>query len=61
VTPNTDAAAALSKMVSSGRSRLMVGEDEHLAGIVSLKDLMGLPALKTDLDGGGFPRSAVTR
>lgn len=38
-------------MSRSGASRLLVVEDGRLAGIVSLKDLLGFLSVKLDLEG----------
>jgi len=45
-----DAMKALSKMKQTGASRLMVVEGDHLAGIISLKDLLELLSLKVELE-----------
>jgi Zn-dependent protease/CBS domain-containing protein len=51
VTPDTDAMDALSKMNKTGNSRLMVVEDENqLAGVLALKDMMAFLSLKLDLE-----------
>ncbi len=50
VQPDTDAVAALSRMNSEGQSRLLVVEQRHLRGILTLKDLMKFIALKVELD-----------
>ncbi|HEX3746218.1 MAG TPA: site-2 protease family protein [Bryobacteraceae bacterium] len=57
ISPETDAAAALAKMVASGRTRLMVVDGETLVGILSLKDLMRFLAAKNELEGAHFPHS----
>jgi len=57
VAPDADAATALAKMSSSGRSRLMVAEGDRLVGIITLKDLMGMIAAKTELEGTNLPQS----
>jgi Zn-dependent protease len=54
VAPTEDAVNALATMNSSGQSRLMVAEGDHLVGVLSLKDLLGLLAAKTDLEGDNF-------
>jgi Zn-dependent protease/CBS domain-containing protein len=46
-----DAVQALSRMQRSGNSRLMVTENGRLVGIVTLKDMLKLLALKIDLEG----------
>lgn len=53
VDAQTDAVAALKIMQRTGNSRLMVVEDGRLAGLVTLKDLLHLIALKMDLEGSG--------
>ncbi|HTQ57963.1 MAG TPA: site-2 protease family protein [Bryobacteraceae bacterium] len=55
VAPDADAMKALSKMSSSGLSRLMVTEGDRLVGVISLKDLLNLLAAKVDLEGDNFP------
>jgi len=50
VRPDTDAIKALSLMNRTGKSRLMVTEDDHLAGIISLKDMMKFLSLRIELD-----------
>ena len=47
----TGALAALALMNRTGNSQLMVMDGERLAGIVTLKDLLKLLALKLDLEG----------
>ena len=47
-----DATQALSLMTRTGNSRLMVTERSRLVGIVSLKDMLKLLALKMDLESG---------
>lgn len=47
---DTGALAALSTMNRTGNSRLLVLDGDHLVGIVTLKDLMKLLALKLDLE-----------
>lgn len=49
VEPSDDAMEALSRMRRSGLSRLMVTEQGRLVGILTLKDMMKLLALKIDL------------
>jgi Zn-dependent protease/predicted transcriptional regulator len=51
VTPQTDALQALRQMQQSGSTRLLVMEDGHLAGIVSLRDLMDFLNLKLSMEG----------
>lgn len=61
VTPETDALDALSLMVRSGNSRLMVTENGRLAGVISLRNMMDFLSLKLDLDEAelGATRSAT--
>lgn len=49
VSPDEDAMKALSLMKKNNVSRLMVVENGKLAGVISLKDMMGLLSLKIDL------------
>ncbi|HEY7313722.1 MAG TPA: site-2 protease family protein [Gemmataceae bacterium] len=51
IPPQMDALHALAKMRSAGASRLLVVEDGHLVGIVSLKDLLRFLDLKLQLEG----------
>jgi Zn-dependent protease len=51
IPPDTDAVKALSLMRSTGNSRLMVVENDKLAGIITLKDMLKFLALKVDLEG----------
>ena len=48
---DADAVTALSCMQRTGNSRLMVTEQGRLVGIVTLKDMLKLLALKIDLEG----------
>lgn len=50
ISPDADAAQALSKMKNIGTSRLLVTEGDHLRGILSLKDLMDFLSLKGELE-----------
>jgi Zn-dependent protease/CBS domain-containing protein len=50
VKPDDDAMRALSLMRRTGGSRLVVVEDDQLAGVVSLKDMMQFLSLKVDLE-----------
>lgn len=50
VGPEEDAMKALSKMQQSGQARLLVAEGGRLVGIVTLKDLMELLALRMELE-----------
>lgn len=54
VAPGADAISALSKMNTSGQSRLMVAEGDRLVGVIALKDLLALLAAKVDLEGDAF-------
>ena len=47
---SADALQALRKMQRTGTSRLLVGEGDHLEGILSLKDLMHFLNLKLELE-----------
>ena len=51
IAAGSDALAALGQMSRTGVSRLMVVDGQRLAGIVSLKDLMGFLARKLELEG----------
>jgi Zn-dependent protease/CBS domain-containing protein len=51
IPPNADALQALAKMQRTGSSRLLITEDEHLVGIISLKDLLRFLNLKLELEG----------
>lgn len=53
VDAGADAVAALKIMRRTGNSRLMVVENGRLVGLVTLKDLLHLIALKMDLEGPG--------
>jgi Zn-dependent protease len=53
VSPDEDAVNALTKMQTTGNSRLMVAEDGRLVGVVTLKDLLQLLSLKIDLEAPG--------
>jgi Zn-dependent protease len=48
-----DAMDALKKMSQTGASRLMVLEDGHLRGIISLKDMLKFISLKVELEEDG--------
>lgn len=52
ISPDADAMEALTRLAGSGGSRLMVVEDSHLVGIISLKDLTQLLSLKLQLEPG---------
>lgn len=51
VTPGTDAAAALTRMMRSRRPRLLVASKDRLAGVVSQSDLLRFLAIKLNLEG----------
>jgi Zn-dependent protease/CBS domain-containing protein len=51
--PDTDAVAALAVMTRTGNGRLVVVDNGRLAGIITLKDLLGFLSVKLDLEGGG--------
>ena len=51
VSPDTAAMKALSKMNTTGNTRLLVVEDDKLVGVVSLKDMLKFLSLKIDLEG----------
>ena len=55
IAPSADAMQALSRMSQAQSSRLMVVEENHLYGIVTLKDLMQFISLKIELDEGHRP------
>jgi Zn-dependent protease len=48
---DTDALDAIAVMRRTGQPRLMVVDDGRLVGVVTLKDLLGLLALKLELEG----------
>jgi polysaccharide pyruvyl transferase CsaB len=50
VGPGEDVLKALALMQKTGRSRLLVAEGGKLAGVISLKDIMGYIALKLELE-----------
>jgi Zn-dependent protease/CBS domain-containing protein len=50
ISPDTDAIKALASMTQSGISRLLVVENGHLVGIVTLKDLLDFFSLKVELE-----------
>ena len=50
ISPTTDALQALSIMNKTGNSRLMIVNDNHLLGIVTLKDMLKFFAMKIDLE-----------
>ena len=51
ISPDTDAVEALSVMNRTGASRLMVTQGDRLIGVVALKDMLELLALKMELEG----------
>jgi Zn-dependent protease/CBS domain-containing protein len=51
--PGLDAEQALAKMTKTGVSRLMVVRDNHLLGIIALKDLLKFLSTKLEVEGGG--------
>lgn len=51
IAADEDAMQALSLMQRTGNSRLMVRDGDRLVGIITLKDLLKLLALKLDLEG----------
>jgi Zn-dependent protease/predicted transcriptional regulator len=53
IAPDTDAVQALSVMNRTGNSRLLVVDKGLLVGIISLKDILALLAVKLDLGEGG--------
>jgi len=57
VTPDTDAIKALAKMRKSQNSRLMVVQDGHLLGVLTLKDLLEFLSAKLEMESGtsGLP------
>ena len=56
ISPDADATAALSRMTSSGNSRLMVVDEDRLVGIITLRDLLQFLTLKVDLEGKTLER-----
>jgi CBS domain-containing protein len=52
VTPETDALEAMTKMQRTGRSPLLVVSRGQLVGLLSLRDLLELFALKLELGEG---------
>ncbi len=55
ISPDADAMDALTQMSGSKASRLMVTTDGKIEGIISLKDLTQLLALRLELDQGEAP------
>ena len=52
IPPETDAVEALAAMTRARNSRLIVAQNGHLRGVVTLKDLLDFLALKLDLEAG---------
>ena len=52
VSPHMDALRALTFMSRTGNSRLLVVDQGHLRGIITLKDMLKFLTLKMDLEGG---------
>ena len=50
VKPDTDAVDVLSSMRKNGSGRLIVAEDNHLKGIIALKDLLDFLSMKIELE-----------
>jgi CBS domain-containing protein len=50
VTPDTGALQALARMRQSSRSRLLVVEKGHLAGILSVRDLLDFLSLELEME-----------
>ncbi len=57
ITADADALEALRRMTSTGNSRLIVRDGDHLVGVVALKDLMSFLALKLDLEKDHVPHA----
>ncbi|MCA9124859.1 MAG: site-2 protease family protein [Planctomycetales bacterium] len=55
IAPASDAMQALAKMSQAGVSRMMVVDNEHLVGLLSLSDLLKFIALKVELEEDGLP------
>ncbi len=51
ISPQADALEALSLMNRTGKTRLMVVENDRLVGVIALKDLLKFLSLKLDLEG----------
>jgi len=60
IAPDADVLDAIAKMSRTGRSRLLVGEDGRLVGILALKDVLQFFALKVQLEGEGAPGAHAT-
>lgn len=52
IRPDADAMDALEKMNRGGLSRLIVTDNGHLRGVLSMKDMLRLIALKMEIDEG---------
>jgi len=50
VHPNQDAMSAMTVMLKTGKSRMLVADGDHLIGILALRDMLDLISLKTELD-----------
>jgi CBS domain-containing protein len=50
IAPASDAMQALARMSQAGVSRMMVVDNEHLVGLLSLSDLLKFIALKIELE-----------
>jgi predicted transcriptional regulator len=50
ISANTDAVEALSRINRTGRSRLLVVDDNKLEGVISTKDMVQFLSLKVDLE-----------
>ncbi len=55
ISPEADAVKALAKMNRTGRSRLLVIDQDRLVGILSLRDLLRFLSLKVELENGEGP------
>jgi Zn-dependent protease/predicted transcriptional regulator len=53
ISPEADTLKALSVMSRTGKSRLMVVENNNLIGIIALKDILGFLSTKMDLENYG--------
>ncbi len=61
VAPDTEAVEALSKMHKTGNSRLLVVENDRLAGIIALKDMLKFLALKQEVEGESADTAMIQR
>ena len=52
IPPDQDAAETITRMMASGKTRLLVGDSHRLVGIITLRDMLELLALKSELEGG---------